>query len=52
MYILILIVALNGKAITINTTPFNGESACLQAISKSLEMESPYVKIRARCVKQ
>jgi hypothetical protein len=52
MYVLILMVALNGKALSVNTVLFNGESNCLQAISKSLEMESPNVKIRARCIKQ
>ena len=52
MYILILIVALNGRSVSTSVVSFSGESNCLQAISKSLEMESSHVQIRARCVKQ
>lgn len=52
MYVMILVIVLNGRQMTTNNILFNSEANCLQAISKSIEIESPYVKIKARCVKQ
>lgn len=50
---MILIVKLYNVALSITTVQFNSEARCLEAISKSLEMEkNGDIKIKARCVKQ
>ena len=53
MFTMILVIKLYNVALSVTTTQFNSEARCLEAISKSLEMEKTGdIKIRARCVKQ
>lgn len=53
MYAMILVVTLYNEAISVTSVTFTSEVNCLEAISKSLEMEkSKDIKVRARCVKQ
>lgn len=50
---MILVVSIYGKSVAITTIKFNNETNCLQAISKSLDMEKQRggLEVKARCVK-
>lgn len=53
MFTMILVIKLYNSALSVTTTQFNSEARCIEAISKTLEMQKGGdIVIRARCVKQ
>jgi hypothetical protein len=49
MYVLVLITMINTH-VSVTTTDFESNAACLKAINAALDLEDREIKIKARCV--
>lgn len=49
MFVLVMIVMVNTH-VSVTTTKFDSNTACLKAINAALDLEDSNVKIKAKCI--